>query len=234
MPQDLYAITVTRADASSWSMWELHGRVVLVVALPARQGSTPQTVGVDTLHRTFEGEGLTVVGVPIGEDGVGSGYDVSFPVTRPGEASSALLSWLTAEVADAASEAAPLAKFLVGRDGRPQEWFAADGEAKALIAAVRRALDEPTPDTPPRPVFTTAGRLPVPAPAPDPDADIVDAELVDEQDPSGLERAVEMESIEQDLRQSSEGEQLMDLATDLAVLEAESQLLAERAPQDPS
>ena len=207
MTTDLYQFTVTRSEGTPWSLWELHGRVVLLVALHPTPELTPQLTGVDKLQQAFEAAGLTVVGVPMtGAAGVGDGYGVSFPVTAPVAASGAapdpLFAWLATALPDAYPGVAGYTKFLIGRDGAALARFGPSADAKELIAAVQAALAAPVPEAPPRPAppappappveapgvlppqvaapaATDPALLPVPAP-PTPEADIVDAELVDD------------------------------------------------------
>lgn len=204
MTSDLYQFTVTKPEGSPWSLWELHGRVVLLVALHPTPELTPQLSGVDKLQQAFESAGLTVVGIPMtGTASVGDGYGVSFPVTAPLAASGTdpdpLFEWLATALPDANSHVAGYTKFLIGRDGAALARFGPSADAKELIAAVQAALAAPVPEAPPRPAppappveapgvlppqvaapaATDPALLPVPAP-PTPEADIVDAELVDD------------------------------------------------------
>lgn len=203
MTIDLYQFTVTKREGSPWSLWELHGRVVLLVALHPTPELTPQLSGVDKLQQAFESAGLTVVGIPMtGAAGVGDGYAVSFPVAAPLAASGTdpdpLFEWLATALPDANAHVAGYTKFLIGRDGAALARFGPSADAKELIAAVQAALAAPVPPVPPRPappappaeaivappqVAAPApadpARLPVPA-RPTPEVDIVDAELVDD------------------------------------------------------
>lgn len=81
--------TVNRSDGTPWQLWELHGQVVLFVALHAPAEPTVQTDGVERLFSMFADKGLVVVGVPmVGPTSIGSGYGVTFPLA-------ARCAWMT-------------------------------------------------------------------------------------------------------------------------------------------
>lgn len=158
MVDDLYDVTVTRADGAAWPLWDLHGQVVLLVAVHAAAKPTPQLAGVDKLRQTFAAQGFEVVGIPTAGEAVADGdYGVSFPVAAPVRMTGAdvhpLFAWL--------NEAAPgpggtqvvsgYTKFLIGRDGSLVARFEPAADAKELIAAVQRELAAPVPPEPPRP-----------------------------------------------------------------------------------
>lgn len=253
MADDLYDVTVTQADGTPWSLWELHGQVVLLVTLHGAAKSTVQLVGIDKLQKAFAAQGLTVVGVPMsGEPATGTGYEVSFPVTAPAATAGAsvhpLFEWLRAAAPGpyGSDSVNGYTKFLIGRDGAVLARFEPSADAKELIAAVQQALAAPVPAAPPRPAPAAdpvapapsalepprhdPSRLPVPAPPADPEADIVDAELVDDSI-ADLQVAVEVAQVEADLArepESSMGADLMDIADELRGLEVDSQLLAEQ------
>lgn len=158
MADDLYDVTVTRADGTPWSLWELHGQVVLLVTLHGAAKSTVQLVGIDKLQKAFAAQGLTVVGVPMsGEPATGTGYEVSFPVTAPaataGVSVHPLFEWLRAAAPGpyGSDSVNGYTKFLIGRDGAVLARFEPSADAKELIAAVQQALAAPVPAAPPRP-----------------------------------------------------------------------------------
>lgn len=166
MVHDLYDVTVVKADATPWSLWELHGQVVLLVTVHGAAKTTPQLVGVDKLGQTFADSGLAVIGVPMAGDPVtGTDYGVSFPITAPvdqaGPDAHPLYEWLNSAAPGpyGTDSVTGYTKFLVGRDGAVIGRFEPTADAKELIAAVQQALAVPVPPAPPRPT-----------PQPEPDA----------------------------------------------------------------
>ncbi len=196
---NLYGFVVPGADGTSVDLWDRHGEVVLVVALPSRPEPSPRAEGLQRLADTFRAQGFTVLGVPLaGGPRDGAGYGVTFPVLAPQDPDSPLLSWLVAGAPmDSGVGVLPaFTRFLVGRDGTVVARFPADGDAKDLIAAVQAQLARPVPPTPERPappvptdpqpdqVLTPAGLPAVlePAPVGADGREILEAELVVEED----------------------------------------------------
>lgn len=90
---NVYDFEVTRLDGDPYSLSELRGRVLLLVNTASQCGFTPQYEGLETLHRQYDGRGLTILGFPcnqFGKQEPGSAdeirafcttnYDVTFPM----------------------------------------------------------------------------------------------------------------------------------------------------------
>ncbi|MEI2718042.1 MAG: hypothetical protein V9E98_13820 [Candidatus Nanopelagicales bacterium] len=254
---DLYDFALPAAGGEKLSMWDLHGLVVLVVVLPPQARSTPQAEGVQKLYRTFSGQGLVVVGVPMSDrPGSGTDFGVTFPVMAPtpvdGPAPDPLFAWLHSELPGpyGTTDVSGYTKFLVARDGSALARFEPTADARGLIDAVQHALAAPVPAPPPRPIpvvtpeartapddtperpvssatHDASGRLPV---LPDPTPRGADGgEIVDAEIVS-MSAAAEITAIEADLAQEprSVSAELMDLAQELRVIEGESAVIDEQ------
>ncbi len=262
MPDDLYQFTVNRSDGTPWQLWELHGQVVLFVALHAPAEPTVQTEGVERLFSMFADKGLVVVGVPmVGPTSIGSGYGVTFPLAAPMrmDDSSPLFAWLNSTVSTGdvgTARVTGYTKFLIGRDGRASARFGPSADAKALIAAVQAELATPVPPAPPKPepkpphpapslpapaaidppAPAIAGHLPVPTAPHRPDDDIIDAELVDEELVE-LQTQISVEIVATELATDAEsasmGADLMDFSDELRGIETDAQLLTEHHRDNP-
>lgn len=198
-----------------------------------------------------------------GRPGTGTDFGVTFPVLAPaqvdGPTPDALFAWLHSVTPGrfGTTDVSGYTKFLIGRDGRAIARFDPTADARELIQAVRDALSVPVPAPPPRPApvpdpvappddaaipssdpISPADPLPhlpaVPAPSPRgvDGGEIVDAEIIDAEIVS-LEADVEIVSIESDLEESSPGADLMDLAQELRIIEAESAVIEEQHRRPP-
>jgi glutathione peroxidase len=119
------------------------GKVVLIVNVASKCGSTPQYGGLQALWERYGGQGLVVLGFPCNQfDAQEPGsaeeiaafcdlnYGVTFPLFRKievnGSGADPLYKWLKAETPGSANADIEwnFIKFLVGRDGRPVKRFA--------------------------------------------------------------------------------------------------------------
>lgn len=152
--------TVTRIDGAEWPLSSLQGRVVLIVNTASACGFTPQFAGLEQLHQTYAGRGLSVLGFPCNQFGAqdpGSNesiaefctarFGVSFPMMAKIEVNGAnahpLYRWLKHEAPGLlGSEAIKwnFTKFLVGRDGRVIKRFAPQEAPARLSADIEAAL----------------------------------------------------------------------------------------------
>jgi glutathione peroxidase len=90
---ELYPITVNRADKSETTLGEFQSKVLLIVNVASKCGLTPQYDALERIHKRYEQRGFTVLGFPANEFGAqepGSdseiqqfcrlNYGVEFPV----------------------------------------------------------------------------------------------------------------------------------------------------------
>lgn len=66
---NIYDFTFRRLDGDEQAMADYRGRVLLLVNTASRCGFTPQYAGLETLHRRFGEQGLTVIGFPCNQFG---------------------------------------------------------------------------------------------------------------------------------------------------------------------
>jgi len=137
------------------------GKVVLIVNTASECGLTPQYAGLEALWREYKSRGLVVLGMPSNDFGgqePGSSeqiqkfctdrYQVSFPlheksVTKAGPDQAPLYAWLGASTGKLPGW--NFSKYLIGRDGRPIEFYAhkVAPDAPELRAAIEAALAKP-------------------------------------------------------------------------------------------
>ena len=156
----LHDFTVHRIDNSELALASLAGQVVLIVNTASACGFTPQFAGLQTLHDTYAGKGLTVLGFPCNQFGgqdPGSheqiqafcqlNYGVTFPmmakVSVNGDQADPLFQWLKTEAPGLLGSQAikwNFTKFLVGRDGRVIRRYAPQDAPAKLAQDIEAAL----------------------------------------------------------------------------------------------
>jgi glutathione peroxidase len=159
--QTLSDFEVRSLDGKPAPLAQHAGKVVLVVNTASECGLTPQYAGLEALWREHKGRGLVVLGMPSNDFGgqepgsaeqiqqfCSSRYEVSFPlhekcVTKPGPDQSPLYAWLGATTGKLPGW--NFGKYLIGRDGRPIEFFNSKvaPDAPELRAAIEAALARP-------------------------------------------------------------------------------------------
>jgi len=133
----IYDISVTTIDGKTEKMRAYKGRVLLVVNVASKCGYTPQYTGLEALYRTYNRQGLTILGFPCDQFGhqepgdeheiqefCSLTYDVTFPMFAKVEVNGAGAHPLYKHLKAAqkgllGTEAIKwnFTKFLVGRDG---------------------------------------------------------------------------------------------------------------------
>lgn len=166
LQSDLYSISETLLDGSSYPLSQLRGQVVLVANFALRCGTTPQLKALEETHRQFEALGLVVIGVP-SNDFTGEAMDdhaeiqhscskrfgVTFPLLSPGR----VVGTQKRELYQHLTQQAPsemrgevgfnFEKFLVDRQGRVRMRFGpfSNPASKHVRAAIQELLDEKAP-----------------------------------------------------------------------------------------
>ena len=156
----LPTFTANQIDGTPLSFADLQGRVLLIVNTASACGFTPQLEGLETLHKTYGPQGLTVIGFPCNQFGaqdagtnaeIGAfcqrNYGVSFAMMEKvdvnGDEAHPLFKWLKAEAPGVlGSEAIKwnFTKFLVGKDGRVLKRYASMDAPAKLAADIEAAL----------------------------------------------------------------------------------------------
>jgi glutathione peroxidase len=149
-----------RIDGTPLSLADLQGQVLLIVNTASACGFTPQFEGLETLHKTYGTQGLTVIGFPCNQFGaqdsgtnaeIGAfcqrNYGVSFLMMEKidvnGDHAHPLFKWLKAEAPGLlGSEAIKwnFTKFLVGKDGRVLKRYASMDTPAKLVSDIEAAL----------------------------------------------------------------------------------------------
>jgi len=149
-----------RIDGTPLSLADLQGQVLLIVNTASACGFTPQFEGLETLHKTYGTQGLTVIGFPCNQFGaqdsgtnaeIGAfcqrNYGVSFLMMEKidvnGDHAHPLFKWLKAEAPGLlGSEAIKwnFTKFLVSKDGRVLKRYASMDTPAKLVSDIEAAL----------------------------------------------------------------------------------------------
>ena len=69
MTRSLHDFSAKTIDGTDKSLGDYRGRVALIVNVASECGLTPQYNGLEELHETYAGRGLSVLGFPANEFG---------------------------------------------------------------------------------------------------------------------------------------------------------------------
>lgn len=156
---DLYSLKLNTLDGKAADLADCRGKVTLVVNVASRCGYTPQYKGLQALHAELADKGFAVLGFPCNDFGAqepgsadeirefcSSRYSVTFPMfeklqTKAGAGQSPVYAML--EQATGKLPNWNFCKYLVGKDGKPIQFFGAgtSPDSAELRAAIDRALN---------------------------------------------------------------------------------------------
>ena len=156
----IYDFEAKSISGKDISLSQFKGQVVLIVNTASKCGFTPQFGGLETLHKTYAGKGLAVLGFPCNQFGSQDpgtdgdiaefcqvNYGVSFPMMGKidvnGPAAHPLYKWLSAEAPGLLGSKAikwNFTKFLVGKDGQVIKRYAPMDKPADLAKDVEAAL----------------------------------------------------------------------------------------------
>ena len=156
----IYDFEAKSISGKDISLSQFKGQVMLIVNTASKCGFTPQFGGLETLHKTYAGKGLAVLGFPCNQFGSQDpgvdaeiaefcqvNYGVSFPmmgkVDVNGPAAHPLYKWLSAEAPGLLGSKAikwNFTKFLVGKDGQVIKRYAPMDKPADLAKDVEAAL----------------------------------------------------------------------------------------------
>jgi glutathione peroxidase len=156
---DFHSLRARTLKGEETSLGRYAGKVVLVVNTASKCGFTPQYAGLEKLFRTYESQGLVVLGFPCNqfggqepgdEEAIQQGcllnYGVTFPMFEKtevkGPRAHLVFQWLTTKLPGILGNQVKwnFTKFLVGRDGSPLRRFAPITPPAKLENAIRHAL----------------------------------------------------------------------------------------------
>jgi glutathione peroxidase len=156
----VYDFDAAQIDGKTVPLSQFKGKAMLIVNTASACGFTPQFAGLETLHKTYGGKGLAVLGFPCNQFGAqdpGSNdeissfcqlnYGVSFPMMAKvdvnGAGATPLFQWLTAEAPGLLGSKAikwNFTKFLVGKDGQVLKRYAPTDTPASLAKDIEAAL----------------------------------------------------------------------------------------------
>ena len=156
----VYDFEALQIDGKNIALSAFKGQVMLVVNTASKCGFTPQFGGLEELHKTYAGKGLTVLGFPCNQFGSQDpgangdiaefcqlNYGVSFPmmgkVDVNGPQAHPLYKWLSAEAPGLLGSKSikwNFTKFLVGKDGQVIRRYAPLDKPADLAKDIEAAL----------------------------------------------------------------------------------------------
>ena len=158
----VYGFEARQIDGQHVALSRFKGQVLLIVNTASQCGFTPQFGGLEQLHQTYGGQGLTVLGFPCNQFGAqdaGSNaeistfcqvnYGVSFPMMSKidvnGSAAHPLYQWLSSEAPGLLGSKAikwNFTKFLIGRNGQVIKRYAPLSKPAELAKDIEAVLAE--------------------------------------------------------------------------------------------
>ena len=158
----VYGFEARQIDGQHVALSRFKGQVLLIVNTASQCGFTPQFGGLEQLHQTYGGQGLTVLGFPCNQFGAqdaGSNaeistfcqvnYGVSFlmmsKIDVNGSAAHPLYQWLSSEAPGLLGSKAikwNFTKFLIGRNGQVIKRYAPLSKPAELAKDIEAVLAE--------------------------------------------------------------------------------------------
>ena len=156
----VYDFDARQIDGQDLALSAFKGRVMLIVNTASQCGFTPQFGGLEELHQTYGGKGLTVLGFPCNQFGaqdpgadseIASFCQVNYGVTFAmmskvdvnGPTAHPLYQWLSSEAPGLLGSKAikwNFTKFLVGKDGQVLKRYAPLDKPADLAKDIEKAL----------------------------------------------------------------------------------------------
>jgi glutathione peroxidase len=160
MTPTVYDFSAHQIDGQEIALSQLRGRVLLIVNTASQCGLTPQFGDLQTLHKAYAAQGLSVLGFPCNQFGAQDpgadsaiasfcqrNYGVDFPMMAKidvnGPAADPLYRWLKAQAPGLLGSQAikwNFTKFLVGRDGQVIRRYAPLHKPASLTGDIEAAL----------------------------------------------------------------------------------------------
>ncbi len=160
MSESIYDIEVQTLSGEKKTLDELRGKVLLIVNTASKCGFTPQYKGLETLHETYAGDGLAILGFPCNQFGaqepgseeeIGEFCELNFGVQFPMHAKLDVNGTDTHPLFKKLKHDAPgllgseaikwnFTKFLVDREGNVVERFAPATTPQKLESKVKSLL----------------------------------------------------------------------------------------------
>ena len=154
-----YVFNFNALQGGPLPLGQFRGKAVLLVNTASECGFTPQYNGLEALYGKYKDKGLVVLGVPANDFGgqepgtaeqIGAfcekNYGVTFPMAAKevvsGSGAHPFYKWVHEVLGFNSAPKWNFHKFLIGRDGRPIDYFASNvaPDSDKLIADVEKAL----------------------------------------------------------------------------------------------
>jgi glutathione peroxidase len=156
----IYDYKVNSLDGKEVPLSDYRGKVVLIVNTASQCGFTPQYAGLETLYKSYQDKGLTILGFPCNQFGhqepgssaeIGAfcqkNYGVTFPMFQKievnGDNAHPLWTWLKGEkpgLLGTKSIKWNFTKFLVDREGQVVQRFAPNDTPESIKPAIEKLL----------------------------------------------------------------------------------------------
>ena len=156
----VYDFTARQINGQDIALSQFRGQVMLIVNTASACGFTPQFGGLETLHKSYAGQGLAVLGFPCNQFGAQDpgtdseiagfcqvNYGVSFAMMHKinvnGDQADPLFKWLCAEAPGLLGTKAikwNFTKFLVGRRGQVLKRYAPTDKPQSMAKDIETAL----------------------------------------------------------------------------------------------
>ena len=162
MQHNAHSFNFTSITGQDFPLSAYHGQVLLIVNTASRCGFTPQYDGLQALYERYQGQGLTVIGVPSDDFGkqelaneaaIAEFCEVNFNIEFPlmaktsvkGASAHPFYQWAGEQTGMVGRPRWNFHKFLIGRDGEIADWFSSvtSPDSAKLTKAVEAALSQP-------------------------------------------------------------------------------------------
>jgi glutathione peroxidase len=149
----IYDHSYVNMEGKTVSLSEYKGKVLLIVNTASKCGFTPQYAGLEQLWKTYEDQGLVVIGFPCNQflrqdpgdnaeiqNFCKTRYGVSFPLSQKIDVKGANAHPLFKELSGGKAIKWNFAKFLVDRSGKLHERFGSTKKPEQLAPLIETLL----------------------------------------------------------------------------------------------
>ena len=160
MAQDFYQLSSKTLAGENFDFSQLKGKVVLIVNTASKCGFTAQYQGLENLHKTYQDQGLVVLGFPCNQFGgqepgdsseiadfcqvnYGMSFGIMEKIDVNGQDTHPVYQFLKSQKTGILGSTGikwNFTKFLVGKDGQVIDRYAPQKKPEDLVATIEKAL----------------------------------------------------------------------------------------------